>query len=164
MTVRVITLRLGAGDYYLNDLPSYYLDADEPRGRWLGIGADELGLAGELEDAEFRALMAGMDPRQSEWELGRPYTEKSVVGFDATASAPKSVSVLWALGDEHTRSHVLAAHDAAVKRWSAGSRITLTRGFASVVRSLSSTPRGSSPHRFGSTPAARSTRSCIRMW
>ena len=114
MTVRVITLRIGAGDYYLNDLPSYYLDADEPRGRWLGRGADELGLDGELDDADFRALMAGMDPRQPARELGRPYTQKSVVGFDATASAPKSVSVLWALGDVNTSAEVLAAHEAAV--------------------------------------------------
>ena len=113
VTVRVITLRIGAGDYYLNEMPSYYLDADEPRGRWLGRGADELGIEGELDDADFRALMAGMDPRQPERELGRPYTEKSVVGFDATASAPKSVSVLWALGDQHARAEVLAAHDAA---------------------------------------------------
>ncbi len=32
-----------------------------------------------------------------------------------TCSAPKSVSVLWALGDDHTRGEVLAAHDAAVE-------------------------------------------------
>ncbi len=114
VTVRVITLRIGAGGYYLGGLPSYYLDADEPRGRWLGRGATEFGLDGELVDEQFLALMAGMDPRQPERELGRPYTQRSVVGFDATASAPKSVSVLWALGDEHTRSEVLAAHDAAV--------------------------------------------------
>jgi conjugative relaxase-like TrwC/TraI family protein len=40
--------------------------------------------------------------------------EKSVRGFDVTASSPKSVSVLWAVGDDHVRAEVLAAHDAAV--------------------------------------------------
>ncbi len=35
-------------------------------------------------------------------------------GFDVTASAPKSVSVLWAVGDDHVRAEVAAAHDAAV--------------------------------------------------
>ena len=35
-------------------------------------------------------------------------------GFDVTCSAPKSVSVLFALGDSDTRREVLAAHDAAV--------------------------------------------------
>lgn len=37
-----------------------------------------------------------------------------VRGFDVTASAPKSVSVLFAVGDDATRAAVLDAHDAAV--------------------------------------------------
>lgn len=49
MTVRVTTLKgLGAGRYYVEQLPSYYLDANEPRGRWVGIAAHELALSGEL--------------------------------------------------------------------------------------------------------------------
>jgi Mg-chelatase subunit ChlI len=40
--------------------------------------------------------------------------EKSVRGFDVTASSPKSVSVLWAVGDDWVRAEVVAAHDAAV--------------------------------------------------
>ena len=40
MTVRVTTLKgLDAGLYYVEQLPNYYLDANEPRGRWLGRGA-----------------------------------------------------------------------------------------------------------------------------
>ena len=35
-------------------------------------------------------------------------------GYDATFSAPKSVSVLFALGDEEIRSHVVDSHDRAV--------------------------------------------------
>jgi conjugative relaxase-like TrwC/TraI family protein len=46
--------------------------------------------------------------------LGNGYSEKSVRGFDVTASSPKSVSVLWAVGDDWVRAEVLAAHDAAV--------------------------------------------------
>src|SRR4029077_17757390 len=42
------------------------------------------------------------------------YDDKSVRGFDVTCSAPKSVSVMFALGDVDTRREVLAAHDAAV--------------------------------------------------
>ena len=45
--------------------------------------------------------MAGMDPRRPERHLGRRYDDTSVRGFDVTCSAPKSVSVLWAVGDEH---------------------------------------------------------------
>ncbi|MGH9226324.1 MAG: MobF family relaxase [Acidimicrobiales bacterium] len=36
-------------------------------------------------------------------------------GYDATFSAPKSVSVLWALGDRHDARAVLAAHEEAVE-------------------------------------------------
>ena len=36
-------------------------------------------------------------------------------GFDVTCSAPKSVSVLWALGDDTTQRQVVEAHDAAVQ-------------------------------------------------
>jgi len=47
--------------------------------------------------------------------LGRRFGDKSARGFDATFSAPKSVSVLWALSpDPWVRAEVLAAHDAAV--------------------------------------------------
>ena len=67
-----------------------------------------------MDDDAFLALMAGMDPRRPERHLGRRYDDTSVRGFDVTCSAPKSVSVLWALGDEDVRREVLAAHDAAV--------------------------------------------------
>ena len=51
MTVRVTTLKgLGAGLYYLERLPNYYLDANEPRGRWLGHGAEALDLSSTVGD------------------------------------------------------------------------------------------------------------------
>ncbi len=115
MTVRVTTLKgADAGSYYVEQLPNYYLDSGEPRGIWLGDAANELGLAGEVEDDAFVALMGGKDPRRAERDLGRRYDDKSVRGFDVTASAPKSVSVLFAIGDRDVRREVVAAHDAAV--------------------------------------------------
>jgi conjugative relaxase-like TrwC/TraI family protein len=115
MTVRVTTLKSPlAGAYYVEQLPSYYLDAGEPRGVWLGDGARMLGLAGEIDDETFLAVMAGLDPGRPERHLGRRYDEASVRGFDVTCSAPKSVSVLWTLGDDATRRAVVEAHDAAV--------------------------------------------------
>ena len=103
-----------AGVYYLNELPRYYLDADgEPPGRWHGHGAEVLGLDVRIVDGDFLAVMAGRDPATNR-DLGRVYGTESVRGFDVTASAPKSVSVLWALGDEHTRAVVVDAHDTAV--------------------------------------------------
>ena len=115
VTVRVTTLRgAAAGAYYVEALPSYYLDADEPRGVWLGRAAGMLGLSGEVADEAFLAVMAGMDPARPDRYLGRAYGVGSVRGFDVTCSAPKSVSTLFALGTPSVRQHVLAAHDAAV--------------------------------------------------
>jgi len=103
-----------AGDYYVKQLPNYYLQSGEPRGIWFGDGATTLALTGDVNDEAFVALMAGMDPTRPDRHLGRSYDDKSVRGFDVTASAPKSVSVLFALGDLETRRQVLAAHDDAV--------------------------------------------------
>ncbi len=115
MTVRVTTLKgADAGAYYVEQLPNYYLRSGEPRGVWHGTAAATLGLSGEVGDEDFLALMAGADPRKPDRQLGRRYDDDSVRGFDATASAPKSVSLLWAFGDEYVRGEVLAAHDAAV--------------------------------------------------
>ncbi|HUP69995.1 MAG TPA: MobF family relaxase [Acidimicrobiales bacterium] len=114
MTVRVQTLKgADAGAYYVEHLPSYYLDAGEPPGRWHGKGAELLDLAGEVDDEAFLALMAGLHPETGN-HLGRRYGDHAARGFDMTASAPKSVSVLFALGDGATRQAVLESHDAAV--------------------------------------------------
>jgi conjugative relaxase-like TrwC/TraI family protein len=103
-----------AGAYYVEALPNYYLDSGEPRGVWIGDGASLLGLADEVADEQFLALMAGMDPQRPGRPLGRTYDDNSVRGFDVTCSAPKSVSVIFALGEHVVRREVLAAHDAAV--------------------------------------------------
>jgi conjugative relaxase-like TrwC/TraI family protein len=120
MTVRVTTLKgAEAGAYYVEQLPNYYLQSGEPRGVWFGDGADLLGLTGEVGDDDFLAVMAGIDPYRPDRHLGRGYDDKSVRGFDVTASAPKSVSVLFALGAPEVRATVLAAHDAAVHEMAA---------------------------------------------
>ncbi len=63
MTVRVTTLKgAGAGRYCTEHLPSYYLDGDEPPGRWWGRGARLLGVDGDVEAGAFLAVMAGQDP------------------------------------------------------------------------------------------------------
>jgi conjugative relaxase-like TrwC/TraI family protein len=92
----------------------YYLDPDEPAGRWWGSGRHALGVDGEVRGEELRALLEARHPVTGK-RLGRGFGAKSARGFDATFSAPKSVSVLWALTpDPWVRAEVLAAHDAAV--------------------------------------------------
>ena len=79
MTVRVTTLKgTGAGDYYVEQLPNYYLQSGEPRGIWFGDGATTLALTGDVDDEAFVALMAGMDPTRPDRHLGRSYDDKSV--------------------------------------------------------------------------------------
>ncbi|MBI2168934.1 MAG: relaxase domain-containing protein [Actinobacteria bacterium] len=93
----------------------YYLDPDEPPGQWFGAGCSALGLAGAVTPEAMTALLGGRDPDDGS-ALGRAFSDHSVRGFDATFSAPKSVSLLWALcPDPFVRAEVLAAHDAAVE-------------------------------------------------
>ena len=111
VTARVTTLRgPDAGAYYVEQLGSYYLDGDEPPGRWHGRGAAELGLAREIDEDAFLALMDGLDPTTGR-ALGSAHSERTVRGFDVTFSAPKSLSVLYAVGGEEVCHAVLAGHD-----------------------------------------------------
>ena len=114
VTARVTTLQgADAGAYYVERELGYYLDDGEPPGQWRGASAGALGLDGVVVDDDFLALMDGLDPRTGEL-LGTKHTERTVRGFDVTCSAPKSVSILFALGDDDIREQALAAHDAAV--------------------------------------------------
>jgi conjugative relaxase-like TrwC/TraI family protein len=114
LTARTTTLKgPEAGRYYVEGLPSYYLDSGEPPGRWHGNGAAALGLAGDVVDEQFLHVMAGEHPATGAL-LGGRYIERSVRGFDITCSAPKSVSLLFGLGDDRMRREALDAHDAAV--------------------------------------------------
>jgi conjugative relaxase-like TrwC/TraI family protein len=99
-----------------------YLADDGPDGdgRWRGRQALELGLAGRVGTEELEALLSGHDPVTGA-RLGRALVDRfdangrvipAVAGFDATFSAPKSVSVWWALtGDPG----ILEAHNIAVQ-------------------------------------------------
>ncbi|MDP9451946.1 MAG: relaxase domain-containing protein [Actinomycetota bacterium] len=92
----------------------YYLDPDEPPGRWWGRGCAAMELAGEVQPEQLAALLQARHPAGG-GRLGRSFGAKSARAFDATFSAPKSASLLWALSpDPWVRAEVLAAHDTAV--------------------------------------------------
>jgi conjugative relaxase-like TrwC/TraI family protein len=92
----------------------------EQPGVWCGEQAAALGLAGRVSAEALQALLEGRDPITGT-PLGKPLTDRTladgrviraVAGFDATFSAPKSLSVWWALtGDPG----LLEAHDLAVR-------------------------------------------------
>lgn len=62
-------------------------------------------------------MLTGKDPADGSPLLamaGVPSSRGAVPGFDLTFSAPKSVSLLWALGDGATRTAVRDAHERSV--------------------------------------------------
>ena len=111
--------KLGSGseDYYLSAVAAgredYYLRADEAPGRWLADGG--LDLSGEVGAPELRALLAGRDPRHDSQLVRGPAGRARTPGFDLTFSAPKSVSLLFALGDPDQRAAAIGAHERAVE-------------------------------------------------
>ena len=119
--LRVTTLyassAIATASYY-----TFYLagtPGEEP-GVWCGDQAIGLGLSGRVSADSLRTLLEGRDPTSGtplgnllvDRTLGSGRVLRAVAGFDATFSAPKSVSVWWALtGDPG----LLEAHDLAVR-------------------------------------------------
>ena len=93
----------------------YYTRGGEPPGRWAGEGAERLSLRGPVTQAEFEAALSGVDPKTGErlvQQGGR--ARQHSAGWDMTFSAPKSVSVLWALSNEPERRAIEQTHQSAV--------------------------------------------------
>jgi conjugative relaxase-like TrwC/TraI family protein len=112
--------KLGRGQegYYLQavarGVEDYYLGSGEAPGRWIGGGCGGLGLTGRVDAAALTAVLDGRspaDPQRSLLSLRRP---DRLPGYDLTFSAPKGVSLLFALGDPALMLEVRRAHDAAV--------------------------------------------------
>ena len=91
----------------------YYAGKGEAPGRWTGRGAEGLGLSGELNPEALKAMMDGRNPETGE-RLANRTGNCSTAAIDMTLSAPKSVSVLFAVGDEELSGALVAAHEEAV--------------------------------------------------
>lgn len=91
----------------------YYSGRGEAPGEWAGAGARALGLRGRVSGVQFNALIAGADPRDPGLRL-RDGQDPRVAALDLTFSAPKSVSVLFAIAGEDVAGELVAAHEAAV--------------------------------------------------
>ncbi|MGN6169077.1 MAG: MobF family relaxase, partial [Solirubrobacteraceae bacterium] len=100
------------GDYYLKDG-----DRVEAPGRWAG-GAMAIGADGErpVSGEQVRALMAVRRPDNGLRLRPAGAGGEAVAAIDATFSAPKSVSAVWALVDPVLRERVERAHELAVDR------------------------------------------------
>jgi len=78
--------------------------------------AAELGLSGEVGADQLTAMLTGLNPVDSS-PLGLRAVggRGPVPGFDLTFSAPKSASLLWALGDPGVAAEVSTAHQRSVE-------------------------------------------------
>lgn len=134
------------GRYYTDSVASgaedYYAGRGEAVGQWIGDGATTaLGLHGAVTTPEFHAVLNGRDPRDARLLRSGPrgpdgeFREGVVRGFDLTFSAPKSVSVLWAAGDDDVARQVQAALDVATAdalRWLEREACVVRRGHGGV--------------------------------
>lgn len=121
----------------VSGLTAYYAATGTPPGRFLGAGLAGLGAGIGIvpgspvsEVQLWRMLGMLQDPLTGD-PLGRPpqadraqfigptgrvrKAAKTVAGFDLTFSAPKSLSVAWALADDATRARIHAAHQGAIE-------------------------------------------------
>ncbi|WP_104091806.1 MobF family relaxase [Arthrobacter sp. GMC3] len=163
MTVSIARLSTEAGVSYLlkttshadvetRDLTGYYTAASNPPGQWLGAGLPGIGMTphATVTDAAAKSLFErgehpdtgaslGRTPNQASTVTGangQPVRRAAVAGFDLTFSAPKSVSVLWALGSDEYKDEVMAAHHAALEAtlaWLESSAIHTRAGHGGVA-------------------------------
>ena len=108
-------------DYYkqefTNAKDNYYSESGDVKGRWYGSLAEQWNLKGEVTSEQYERLVAGQDPHTGE-QLIRSVSAREIVdefgkekttsehraGWDATISAPKSVSLAALVGgDERVR-------------------------------------------------------------
>ncbi|MFV8670889.1 relaxase domain-containing protein, partial [Ralstonia pseudosolanacearum] len=81
-----------AAAHYFSAADDYY--AKENLGEWQGDGAQALGLAGPVEQAQLSRLLDGQLPNGERIQTTfDPADNKKRMGLDLTFSAPKSVSM-----------------------------------------------------------------------
>jgi conjugative relaxase-like TrwC/TraI family protein len=140
----------GKERYYLDQVArsqeEYYIGAGEAPGQWAGTAAADLDVGGEVSEDGFLRMLAGAHPDTAARLVGPPRGQR-VLAFDLTFRAPKSVSILWALGgpaasqvvrDSH--EHALSAalgylerHAAIARRGAGGQQLVRGNGFLVAV-------------------------------
>ena len=82
------------GDYYTED-------AHAVRGQWSGLGAQELGLEGEVDKGAFESVLEGKDGSgRLQLIPGEVGTGKHRAGWDFTCSPEKSISIMALVGGD----------------------------------------------------------------
>jgi len=110
---------------FQNVRENYYTEADQIRGIWYGQLGEQWGLVGEVREEQFQRLADGQHPVTGE-QLVRHQTARETrngrgetvttmehrAGWDATFSAPKSVSITALVGGD---TRVRGAHRESVR-------------------------------------------------
>jgi conjugative relaxase-like TrwC/TraI family protein len=119
-------------NYWINAVAEggedYYTKPGEAPGEWMGQLAAELDLDGDVDPGAYAAVLAGKHPGTGEPLVIRPaprtYVDAGgrerrldpILGYDVRFSAPKSVSLLYAVGSPEVRGAIVRAHDGAVSQ------------------------------------------------
>jgi conjugative relaxase-like TrwC/TraI family protein len=111
---------------YMNKAEDYYTEQGELKGVWSGRLAQDWGLTGEITSEQYARLVAGQNPHTGEQLIRSVPARESVnsfgeeittsehrAGWDATFSAPKSVSLTALVGDDQ---RVRLAHRESVNK------------------------------------------------
>ena len=120
LTIRAMSNGAGYAARHLEH-SDYYAEGHRIAGHWQGRGAELLGLEGEVQTREFEAVREGLDPATGEFLRQRQSANRLASNgstqsharnlYDFTLSAPKSVSILAALGGDE---RLVGAHRKAV--------------------------------------------------
>ena len=108
-SVSALTSSAQASSYYEAD--DYYAESGLSPSQWQGAGAEALGLSGEVDRDEFRALLDGRIDGQQIGTVRDGQLEHRP-GWDVTLSAPKSVSIMAEVAGDR---RLIEAHGQAVK-------------------------------------------------
>ncbi|MFA7281086.1 MAG: MobF family relaxase [Sterolibacterium sp.] len=93
----------------------YYYAGGEPPGRWHGRLAVHLDLFGNVKSGQLAKAFRGRHPL-TEQDLAGNAGDGHKAGWDLTFSAPKSVSLMWAVSGQEHQTKIAQAHDQAVAR------------------------------------------------
>lgn len=114
MSFKAISNNVQAAQYYESlATEDYYEIGGEPSGYWVGQLKPAFYLSGEVKKDELRKMLQGYHPTTGE-ALASNAGDSHKGGWDMTFSAPKSVSITWALADAETKIAVQLAQKKAV--------------------------------------------------
>jgi conjugative relaxase-like TrwC/TraI family protein len=109
-------LNAGTAERYFEEHYSqddYYTQGQTCVGQWIGQGAAELGLSGEVSRDDFSALLQGLHPHDGSILVPVHANGRHAAGWDSVFSAPKSISIQALIGGDQ---RLTQAHEQAVQR------------------------------------------------